>query len=192
MEMLLWSVLLLVVGLGLIFLEIFVPSGGAIACLSALAVMGAIIVAFLGGLKYGIAKLAVTSVLVPSAVVAALRWWPHTPIGRLMLIPRPKSPDDVLPESEQYRGLRQLIGKRGIARSCMLLSGVVRIDDRVYDAVSEGMPIDPGQRVKVVDVRTCRIVVRPVSDEEPGVQEPATEDLLSRPIDSLGSDGPLV
>ena len=191
MEMLLWSILLLLIGLTLIFLEIFVPSGGVIACLSALAVLGSIIVAFLGGLEYGVAMLAVTSVLVPSAVIAALRWWPHTPIGRLMLIPRPNSPDDVLPESEQYRGLKELIGKYGIARSPMLLSGVVRIDDRVYDAVSEGMPIDQGQRVKVVDVRTCRIVVRPVSDEEPGVQEPATEDLLSRPINSLGLDDPL-
>ena len=191
MEMLLWSILLLLIGLGLIFLEIFVPSGGVIACLSALAVLGSIIVAFLGGPVYGVTMLAVTSVLVPSAVIAALRWWPHTPIGRLMLIPRPNSPDDVLPESEQYRGLKELIGKYGIARSPMLLSGVVRIDDRVYDAVSEGMPIDQGQRVKVVDVRTCRIVVRPVSDEEPAAQEPATEDLLSRPINSLGLDDPL-
>ena len=65
------------------------------------------------------------------------------------------------------------------------------VDDRDYDAVSEGMPIDQGQRVRVVDVRTCRIVVRPVSDEEPEAQEPATEDLLSRPIDSLGLDDPL-
>lgn len=191
MEMLFWSMLLLLIGLTLIFLEIFVPSGGAVACLAALAIVGSIIVAFLGGVEYGIGVLAVTAILVPAAVAAALRWWPRTPIGRRMLIPPPKSPDDVLPESEAYRGLKALIGKQGVARSRMLPSGLVRIDDRVYDAVSEGMPIDQGQRVKVVDVRTCRIVVRPVSDEETAAASPASEDLLSRPIDSLGLDDPL-
>jgi hypothetical protein len=45
----------------------------------------------------------------------------------------------------------------------MLPSGLIRIDGRSYDASSEGMPIEAGQRVKVVDVQTNRLVVRLVA-----------------------------
>jgi membrane-bound ClpP family serine protease len=192
MEMVVWSILLLLLGLGLIFLEIFVPSGGLLSCLSALAIVASLVVAFLGGIQFGVLMLGITSVVLPTIVALALKWWPHTPIGRLILIQRPKSPDDVLPESEEYRGLEELVGRRGKTRSCMMPSGAVRIENRTYDAISEGMPIDAGQWVEVIDVRTHRIVVRPAHGEAPPSPDAApSEDVLSRPIDSLGIDDPL-
>ena len=193
MEPLVWSILLLVAGLAIIVLEVFVPSAGVLSCLAALTIVASIVVAFLGGVQQGLLMLVVTSLVLPLIIAAAIRWWPHTPIGRLVLIERPESPDDVLPETEAYRGLRSLIGRLGVAKTKMLTSGTVRIDDRTYDAISEGMPVEAGERVKVVDVRTNRIVVRPVADEELRQEEPARseDDLLSRPIDSLGIDDPL-
>ncbi|MFV1967235.1 MAG: NfeD family protein [Pirellulaceae bacterium] len=190
MDMVFWSILLLLVGLGLIFLEIFVPSGGLLSCLSALAIVASLVVAFLRGIPFGVLMLGITSLVLPTVIGAALRWWPHTPIGRLILIQRPKNPDDVLPESEEYRGLEELVGRRGTAKSRMMPSGAVRIENRTYDAISEGMPIDEGQCVEVIDVRTHRIVVRPSSEARP-LEVPPSEDLLSRPIDSLGLDDPL-
>jgi membrane-bound serine protease (ClpP class) len=62
---------------------------------------------------------------------------------------------------------------------------LVTIDGRKVDAVSEGMPIEAGCRVRVLEVHGNRVVVRPV-DEESGAEEES--DPLSRPIDSLGSD----
>ena len=97
----------------------------------------------------------------PAALAAAVKWWPDTPIGRMMLIPLPKSPEEVLPETENYRGLKNLVGKRGTARGLMLPSGIVLIDNKPYDAVSEGMTIEAGQNVLVVAVSTQRLVVRP-------------------------------
>lgn len=193
MEPLVWSILLLVAGLAIIALEVFVPSAGVLSCLAALTILASIVVAFLGGVGQGLIMLVVTSLILPVVIAAAIRWWPHTPIGRLVLIERPESPDDVLPETESYRGLRSLIGHFGVAKTKMLTSGTVRIDGRTYDAISEGMPVEAGQRIKVVDVRTNRIVVRPVIDEELRSEETArsSEDLLSRPIDSLGIDDPL-
>lgn len=192
MEPVIWSVILLLVGLALIVLEIFVPSAGVLSCLSAMAVIASIVLAFMSSIQAGLIMLGVTSIVLPLVIAAGIRWWPHTPIGRLVLIERPEKPDDVLPDSEQYRGLRALVGKYGTARSKMLPSGPVRIDNRTFDATSEGMPVDAGQRVKVVDVRTNRLVVRPVTDEEPPAADAApAEDLLSRPIDSLGLDDPL-
>jgi membrane-bound ClpP family serine protease len=191
MEPIVWSVLLLVAALVLVGLEVFVPSAGIISCLAALAVIASIIVAFMESVTHGLVMLAVTSVLLPSVIAAAIRWWPHTPIGRLVLIPRPANPDDVLPESEEYRGLKSLIGRYGVARSTMLPSGSVRIENRTYDAISDGMPVDVGQRIKVVDVRTNRIVVRPLAPDESIPDEPVADDVLSRPLDSLGLDDPL-
>jgi membrane-bound ClpP family serine protease len=94
-------------------------------------------------------------------------------------------------DSEEHRRLIKMIGKRGKAKSKMLPSGGVVIEGRTYDAISEAVAIDPGQPVRVVAVRTNRIVVRPI-DREQSVdeheEEPAetSEDILSRPIDSLG------
>ena len=49
MDALLWSILLLLLGLALIALEVFVPSGGVLGVLAALALIASIVVAFSGG-----------------------------------------------------------------------------------------------------------------------------------------------
>lgn len=192
MDPMLWSIVLLIAALALIVFELFVPSGGVIGFLAAAAAIGSVVVAFTAGPRQGMTMLIVTAVLVPLVLGAAIRWWPHTPIGRLILINRPEDPDDVLPDSEEYRGLRPLIGKLGRTKSKMLPSGAVIIDGRTYDAVTEGIPLEDGQTVKVVDVRTNRIVVRP-SDEQHSEVKPvapvASDDPLSQPLDALGLDG---
>jgi membrane-bound serine protease (ClpP class) len=156
-----WALLLLVVGLVFLVLEFFIPSGGALAVLCSLSLLAAIIVGFMAGPLTGASILVTEAVIVPAALFAAIKWWPETPIGRLILIPRPKSPDDVLPETENYRGLKDLVGKRGTARGAMLPSGLVVIDGKTYDAVSEGVAIEANQTVLVVAISTQRLVVRP-------------------------------
>jgi len=156
-----WALLLLLVGLLFLVLEFFIPSGGALAVLCSLSLLAAIVVGFMAGPWTGTGILITEAIIVPAALVAAVKWWPETPIGRLILIPRPKSPDDVLPETENYRGLKDLLGKRGTARGAMLPSGLVIIDGKTYDAVSEGVAIEPNQTVLVVAISTQRLVVRP-------------------------------
>ena len=156
-----WAILLLLLGLALLVLEFFIPSGGSLAVLCALSLLAAIVVGFMAGRVTGSLVLLSVVVVVPAALVAAVNWWPNTPIGRMMLIQRPESPDDVLPETHAYRGLKELIGRRGIAKGLMLPSGQVEIDGRSYDAVGEGVAIDPGQLVVVVAISTQRLVVRP-------------------------------
>ncbi len=196
MEPVMWSVCLLVVAVALIVLELFIPSGGLLAFLAAVSVLASVVVAFTDGPRTGLIMLVVALVVVPAVLSSAVRWWPHTPIGQLILIARPDDPDDVLPETEEYRGLTSLIGRVGRSKSKMLPSGAIVIDDRTYDAVSEGMAIDSGVAVKVVAVKTNRIIVRPT--EQPAEQTVSNtaatasndgEDVLSQPIDSLGIDG---
>ncbi len=161
MEYFWWSLILLALGVSFMVLEIFVPSGGVLGVLSGLSYIGAIIIGFLAGPATGVGVLVTVLIAVPVMMGLGVRYWPTTPIGRQILIQPPESPDEVLPETEGYRELRHLVGHRGLARSLMMPSGVVEIGRRQYDAVSAGMPIDPGQPVIVMGVETQRLIVRP-------------------------------
>lgn len=161
MSFLLWALLLLLLGCVFLLLEFFVPSSGTLGVLAALSFVAAIVLAFLAGPLEGTVTLVAVMIIVPTACILAVNYWPETAIGRMILIKRPESPEEVLPETEAYRGMQHLVGRHGLAKSLMLPGGVVEIDRKSYDAVSEGMAIDPGTRVLVVGISTQRIVVRP-------------------------------
>ena len=141
-----WAVLLLVLGIGLAILEIFFASAG--------------ILAFFGGRRYygspgngllskrlgGHSHPAGRAVGLPTAMVLAFKHLPETAMGRRLLLGAPKS-EDVLPDDPEKEYLKGLIGRTGRAKSQMLLSGVVVIDGRGVDAVSESMPVEVGQTV---------------------------------------------
>lgn len=186
MDPLAWSVLLLLLGLLLLFLEVFVPSGGVLGFISVASIAAAIALAFYHrGLEIGLLFMVLAAVAVPSVLMLAFRWWPLTPMGKRLLLEVP-SGKDMLPDSPQRRKLRELVGHVGEATTLMLPSGAVRVDGMTVDAVSEGMPIEAGQRVKIIDVHGNRVLVRP-SDEEPQTRTP--NDVLSQPIESLGLEG---
>ncbi len=184
MEPWIWAIILLALGLSLSVLEIFLPSGGVVAFLAAAAVVGAIFVAFREGSGTGLAVLSSAMVAVPVVVALALRFWPKTAIGRRMLLRSPEG-DEILPADPRNRYLKSLIGRVGVAKSKMLPSGAVSIDGRTIDAVSEGFPIAVGQKVRVIEVRGNRVVVRTIEDEMP---DGGTADPLARPIDSVVPD----
>ena len=183
-DALFWSILLLLLGLGLIALELFVPSGGVLGILAALAIIGSIAVAFSGGWVTGVSMLVATMVILPIVLAAAVHYWPRTPIGRLIVLATPQRGDEVLADTPQYRQLKDLIGKRGVAKTKMLPSGAIVIEGRVYDAFSEGMAIDPGQPVRVTAVRTNRIVV--ILDDAPRERLAENSDMLAQPAQNLG------
>ena len=193
MEPLLWSILLFIAALGLIALEIFIPSGGVLGILAALALIASLAVAFSGGTMTGTAMLIVTIVVVPTVLAVAVRWWPHTPIGRLIVLQTPESQDDVLPDTPEYRSLNALVGKRGVAKTKMLPSGVIVIDDETYDAMADSMAVERGQPIRVIAVRTNRILVVldegvVVLDEDGQPTLDDANDVLTRPAESLGID----
>ncbi|MFM2093761.1 MAG: hypothetical protein RIS70_885, partial [Planctomycetota bacterium] len=180
-----WSLILLGIGLLIIGIEMFVPSGGLLGILSGLCILGAIIVGFTASLKFGLLMLIMVSVLLPVVFVLAVRYWPSTPIGRLIMI-RPPTSDEVLPDAEARRNLQRLIGKWGIAKCQMLPGGVVTVEGRSYDAITDGTPVDPGQKVQVIAVRMNRLEVRlddrpedPQAISEPRSAAPAGAPLMA-------------
>ncbi|MES1213663.1 MAG: NfeD family protein, partial [Singulisphaera sp.] len=93
--------------------------------------------------------------------------------------------DDVLPDSDKRRNLKLLVGKLGKARTLMLPSGAVDVDGAIVDALSEGVAIEAGSWVKVVEVRGTRVVVRPTEERPQAVEHPSE---LDQSIESIGLD----
>lgn len=190
MESLLWPFMLLLIAVLLIFLEIFIPSGGLIGVLAATALLASIALAFSQSLADGAVVLLIDLIVLPLVIVMAIRVWPHTPIGKRILLRRSDDDEEILPDTAEYRLRETMVGKRGIARTLLLPAGDVAIDNRIYDAISDGMPIEAGQPIIVVAVRTRRLIVRPLSAQECAAQTTAesSDDILSTPLDSLGID----
>jgi membrane-bound ClpP family serine protease len=185
-QTLLWAVLLLVLGIGCLVLEMFIPSGGLLGVMAALSIVAAIVLAFMSGPLAGLAMTITVTLLIPIMLAAAVKYWPETPLGRLILLRRPQGADEVLPQTEAYRTINALVGKRGVAKSLMLPSGVVLVEGKTYDAVSNGLPIDSGQKIRVIGIDTQRLMVRvddepfkePVSTAEQGEQVPFSQSPL--------------
>jgi membrane protein implicated in regulation of membrane protease activity len=108
-------------------------------------------------------------------------------MGRRILLRAP-SEEDVLPEDDRRRSLRELIGKVGTAETMMLPSGAVKVEGRTVNAMSQGMAIETGQTVRVIEVQGNTIVVRPLDEGESPREATAEEDMLAQPLDKLGLD----
>lgn len=93
------------------------------------------------------------------ALVATLvrRWLPRAPGLRHVLLepPADAADDEPLPE---------LMGRAGVATTRLVPAGKARIDGRLLDVTTDGQLVEPGEAVRVVDVRGRRIVVRPAAD----------------------------
>jgi membrane-bound serine protease (ClpP class) len=184
MDYWIWPILLLALGLGLAFLEVFFPSAGVLAFFSAAALLGAVLLGFRSGPTYGLSITAMAVIGLPLLVSFAFRYWPRTAVGKHVLLDAPRA-EDVLPDDLHRRLLKSLIGRLGRAKCRMLPSGVVNVDGQTLDAMSEGMVIEAGQTVRVIKVEATRLVVRAVDEEIPS---PTAENPLERPIDSIAAD----
>jgi membrane-bound serine protease (ClpP class) len=186
-----WMILLLVVSLALACLEMFLPSGGILAFLSLTALIASIAYGFMVGPIIGFVYLIFLIIVIPLLVRWMIRWWPSTRMGKRLIV----NPDDFADQEDQAPDPRKaLVGKEGVARSRMMPSGMVEVERTRYDAISDGVPIDPGQPIRVLRMQGTTLVVRPVeplnsvspspqaasndsesSDDSPMVEDPFEE-----------------
>jgi membrane-bound ClpP family serine protease len=168
---LLWAILLLGAAILLVFLELFVPSGGLIGVLAGLAALGSIIAFFRYDQTWGLVATGMYLLLGPIAVIYGFKWWINSPMGRRMILGGdddhdPLDPDTPAPMSaaharqERTAQLRQLIGARGIAITLLRPVGTVKIEGQRLDAMAEAGVIEPGTPVVVTDVYDNQVKVR--------------------------------
>ena len=186
-----WSIGLVAIGMFVMCFELFVPSAGMLGIVAALFLVGGITVGFTVSFGLGMTLMIVTLLAILLLFALMVKVWPKTPIGRRILITPVDSPDDVLPHSEYLDAIHEAVGQLGIAKTKMLPSGIVMVNGKKFDALSDGLPIDQGEAIKVVAIKGNRIVVQPhegtVSD--PADLPAADQDVLSQPIEDLGLDG---
>jgi len=106
--------------------------------------------------------LSVLGSLVASIILFAvlLRFLPSTPgLHRLVLLTTEAVDGGYTVATDEKRSLA---GKEGITLSTLRPAGRADVDGVVVDVVAEGDFVDRGERVRVIEVRGNRVVVRPV------------------------------
>ena len=184
-----WSILLVIAGLVVIFLELFIPSAGFLGIVAGSCLLSGIILGFFDSVQTGLIELFALLLILPILFATMIKIWPHTPIGKRILI-GPMTEQDVVPQGQYYDEIKSLVDQLGVVRTPMLPSGIVMINGKKYDAVSEGMPLEPGETIKVINVKGNRIVVAAFEGgPEQGSELPATDaDILATPLEELGLD----
>ncbi|MBY0588224.1 hypothetical protein K2X85_13685 [bacterium] len=160
------AVLLLVGGLVVLFLELFIPSAGALFAVSMVCIVSSVFVAFWVSPGIGLTVVAIDLVLAIFLPGMAFRIWKSTPMGKRMFLDHPTPPEDeplsVEISADDQFDYRDLMGKEGLTITPLRPAGTTDFSGRRVDTVSEGIMIDRGRSVRVVAVEGRRVVVREI------------------------------
>lgn len=166
-----FAILLLIAGIGILTAEVFIPSGGLLGVITFLTLVVSIVFAYRawGTSHPNIfwAFCAALLVLVPSTLCAAFYVLPMTPMGKRILLEAPTS-EEVTPFAKETRHLEELVGQFGRTASPLTPGGLITIKGERLHAVTEGLIVESGQSVEVLEVRGSRLLVRP-AEARPGL-----------------------
>jgi membrane-bound serine protease (ClpP class) len=137
-------------GLILIFLELFIPSGGVLGIAAIICIVYSLQSLFARG-QPAAAWSAIGLTLV--YVVFVVRFW-------LKRIRHSASLTGSLATGRDVERARSLIGRTGVTITPLRPAGVARIDGERLDVVAGGAFLDANEEVSVVEVSGNRIVVR--------------------------------
>lgn len=154
-------IILLISGLVMVGAEVFVP-GGFLGILGGVALLGAVIAGFIAFPAYGVYIAVGIVFLVAGMIVLWARFFPRTRVGRSMTVTK-----DLASSKGTEDDLESLAGKEGVAESDLRPAGFAMIEGRRVDVVTQGGMISRGQRVRVIDIESNRVVVRLTERKEP-------------------------
>ena len=166
---LVWGMGLVAASLVLLLLDVLLPSGGALSLAAGLSLIAGIVCLFLydrqGDTYWGPSTLLGSLSLGPLIVIGMIKMWPHTPVGRRIIgVPTEEEAARKAGEEEaERRRWLAMVGKEGVVLTDLRPLGVVEIDGKRYDAISETRFVPSGQRVRVSVVEGAQIKVRPLA-----------------------------
>lgn len=162
--LLIWAIVLIGVAIALFMVELFIPSGGLIGIGAAIALVAGIVMMFGVDTTLGLISTLVTLIALPFAFAAALKLWPETPIGRLMMLRTDESAaaptDDPTPDT----GEPVKVGDRGKAVTELYPGGVCLIHGQRVQCISDRGMVQAGAEVRVTEVTGFGPKVRAVED----------------------------
>ena len=156
-EAMIWPSLLLVLGLGLMVAEVFLPTGGLLGLLATACVVVS------GYLVYAESRVtparwvAFEVVMLSATWVGTIYGLPRTRLGRRVYL-QPPSGDDL--DEFDPRSTLGPVGSSGRALTPLRPSGMIDLGGRRVEAMAESGLIAVGATVTVVAVRLGRVVVR--------------------------------
>lgn len=156
--MIAFGVFLYIVAATLMAVEFFIPSLGLLFICSIACLIGAGAVFFQFGPVVGWIGVGVGFVVVPIVWFIVYKLFPHTAMGRAIMIGKPnRSKGDGIPDGPQ---LIALMNRKGITLSKHRPVGICDFDGRRVECVAESGIIDQGKPVRVVHVEGMRVTVR--------------------------------
>lgn len=160
------AILLLGLGLALVIAEVLFPSFGILSVLATLAIGGAVVMAFRESTAVGLRFLVATALLLPVTVVAGLRLFPRSPMGKHMVAPGLSFEGSAATDPRDL----ELPGTLGVAESDCRPAGLARLSGRRVDVVTRGEWIESGEAVRVLEVLGNRVVVARAEPPAPAEQ----------------------
>ena len=168
---LMWGFILAAAALGLLIIELLIPSGGLLGLLCGIAAIASIIAFFQYDTMFGIASVLAYLILTPVLVVFIFKLWIQSPLAKRLVLGgdvqgQSDGDQDLLKTAEKTRlkrleGLRQLIGAEGVTVTDLRPVGFVKIDGQRLDAMAESGTVDADTPVVVTEVYDNQIKVRP-------------------------------
>ena len=163
----LFTFLLVTLGVGILVAEVFIPSAGLLSILALTSFSASGFCAWKAWYETGHyvwwwGYVVSMVVVLPALVCGGLYILPRTSYGR-SIFAAPQSLDEVTPFQEEENRLSEMINQTGQATTLFSPGGMVQIGRERIHAESEGMMIEPGTEVVVVGVKGNRLVVRPQS-----------------------------
>lgn len=177
-----WTIALLIIGLGLLLVEIFVLPGFGVAGVSGLIlVLVSLVATFVPSepnappfslprmegtweaLKVGVATLSGSLLASLAGILMLLRFLPQTWLGRQVLLANPQAELLAIPDSIPGVALE---GDIGIVSASLRPGGQARFGHHIVDVRSQGEYVESGRRVQVILREGMNVVVRPLPEEE--------------------------
>jgi len=149
-----YAFLFIGVGLVLVFLEVFIPTGGIMGIVAA----AVLFLGIWGLFHHGQAALGFTSIVVSLGFSGAMVVFM---LRRVRLV----DAQDATTFTSVDAGIVGLDGKPGVAETPLRPAGVARIDGRRVDVVAQSSFIERESPVEVVDTSGNRVVVREIVGE---------------------------
>jgi membrane-bound ClpP family serine protease len=180
MSIMFWPSVFLALGLLLLILEVFIPSGGFIGLCSIACLVLCLWYAFQQSVGLGATFMVIDLVALPLTAALAFSLWSRTPLGRKFFL-KPPAPEEIEVSHADHH-LELLVGQVGRTLTPLRPCGHVEIDGQRADALAEEGFLPAAATVRVLRVRSGQLVVRGLHDPANAHrEEPARSIDLSRP-----------
>lgn len=152
------TILLLLVGFGLVFLEMHIPGFGVPGVLGAICLVLAVVITAQSFAQALVMALAILAVL-GTMLGVVLTWFTKGKLFKpLILSDEQKKEHGYISSSD----LEYLLGKRGVAITDLRPAGCVDIDGVKFDVISDGGYISSGTKVEIFKVNGVKLLVKSV------------------------------